>query len=67
MLLTEPAAIRPDFLYPIESAKQILGWKATAMRSARRAGLRVRYVSGRGYVRGQDIIDYIESHGKDQK
>ena len=67
MLLTEPAAIRPEFLYPIESAKTNLGWKATAMRNARRAGLPVRYVSGRGYVLGKDIIAHIATHGKESK
>ncbi len=67
MILNEPAVIRPDALYSLESAKQILGWKATAMRNARRAGLPVRYVAGRGYLMGADIINHVMSRGKDSK
>jgi hypothetical protein len=59
--------IEPQCLYPLELAKHYLGWGAASLRHARRNGLRVKYAGGRGYVLGQDIIQYILSSGKDSK
>ena len=63
----EPLGIDPDCLYPLPNAKAILGWGAHAMRLARRNGLVVKYIAGRGYVKGSDIIEHIEEHGKTSK
>lgn len=62
-----PGIICPDELYHLEEAKQRLRWNLTAMRTARRNGLRIRYCGGRGYLLGSDIQAYIAAHGKDSK
>lgn len=64
---TTPAVIEPGHLYGLDEAKRRMRWSATAFRTARRNGLRVRYAGGRGYVRGSDLIEYIDAHGKDHK
>ena len=46
-------------LYTLDELKQRLGWSTAAMRTARRNGLVVRYSGNRGYVLGDDAIEYI--------
>lgn len=62
-----PGVICATELYDLEEAKDRLRWKLTAMRTARRAGLKIRYAGGRGYLLGADILAYIEQHGKAEK
>lgn len=51
--------IRPDELYTLKAFAQRLGIRETALRSARRAGLRVCYAHNHGYVYGRDWIEYV--------
>lgn len=51
-------------MYSLPEIKARLGWGDHAMRTARRNGLKVQYVAGRGYVYGKDAIDYIRQRGK---
>lgn len=62
-----PGVICPDELYHLEEAKERLRWNLTAMRTARRNGLKIRYAGGRGYLLGADILAYIDQNGKSEK
>lgn len=59
-----PTEIVPGTMYSLPEIKARLGWGDHAMRTARRNGLKVQYVAGRGYVYGKDAIDYIRQRGK---
>jgi hypothetical protein len=62
-----PGVIAIAELYHLEEAKARLRWNETAMRTARRNGLKIRYCGGRGYVFGSDIHSYIAENDKDSK
>jgi hypothetical protein len=51
-------------MYTIGAVRQILGWARPAVDRARERGLAVRYTAGRGFIFGQDLVDYIRDHGK---
>ncbi len=51
-------------VYPLPVFEQMTGLGKAALRSARRAGLMVRYVSGRGWVLGRDWIDFVVEQGQ---
>lgn len=57
-----PGVICPDKLYAMSAAKALTGWGDSAVRSARRAGLRILYLHSRTFVRGVDLIQYIEQN-----
>ena len=41
--------------------QEIAGLKRHAMRTARRHGLKVRYVNGMAFVVGDDFLDYLDA------
>jgi hypothetical protein len=51
--------IRADELYTIDEFKKRLGIRDATLRSARRAGLCIKYLHGRAFVLGQDWIGYV--------
>ncbi len=51
--------VRPDEMYTLHELKRRLGMSDSALRAARRKGLRVFYVHKRGFIFGKDLIDYI--------
>ena len=53
-------AIEATKLYPLPVFKKITGLGLWAMRTARRNGLRVRYVGGKAFVMGSDFLDYLD-------
>lgn len=55
--------IEPDKLYSLEAFKKASGLKDWALRSARKAGLKMHQAGNRKFVKGQDFIDYLESLG----
>jgi hypothetical protein len=59
--------IEPHILYPLEELKARTGMKATALRTARRTGLKILYAGGRGYCMGRSFIDWLEANAKDHK
>lgn len=61
MLGTDEAngVIKPDELYTLKTFARRLGIKASTLRSARRAGLKVYYAHKQAYVHGRDWIDYV--------
>jgi len=59
---TDPVGvIHPAELYTLEAIKHRLGIRDSTLRAARRAGLRVHYKHGRGFVYGGDWIAYVRS------
>ncbi|MEO2019997.1 MAG: hypothetical protein ABGZ53_37160 [Fuerstiella sp.] len=57
-----PNLIEPGTLYGIAEAMTRLGWGRQKLRDARNGGLVVLNCGKYLYVRGQAIIDFIESH-----
>jgi hypothetical protein len=53
-------SIHPDVAYPLPAFKVATGLGDKALRQARRAGLRILYLHGRGFVRGSDFLSYLD-------
>lgn len=53
--------IEPDKLYTLDAFKKASGLKDWALRTARKAGLKMHQAGNRKFVKGQDFIDYLES------
>jgi hypothetical protein len=51
--------INPEELYTLKAFTKRLGIRASTLRSARRAGLRVYYVHKHAYIYGRDWIEYV--------
>jgi hypothetical protein len=51
--------IQADALYTLEEFKKRLRVKDATIRTARRAGFRVKYLHGRAFVLGRDWIEYV--------
>lgn len=51
--------INPDEMYTLKAFTKRLGIRASTLRSARRAGLRVYYVHKHAYIYGRDWIEYV--------
>jgi hypothetical protein len=61
---TTPGVIEPQCLYTVEEARRRLRLGDWAWRQMRRDGLVVLRVAGRAYVRGNDVISYVETKGR---
>ncbi|MBC7854689.1 MAG: hypothetical protein IAF94_14750 [Pirellulaceae bacterium] len=59
--------IEPGIVYPLEEFQARSGLGRTAMRSARKSGLKVRYTGGRGFVKGEWFCEWLEANGKETK
>ncbi|QDT14607.1 hypothetical protein [Alienimonas californiensis] len=57
-----PTAIESDVLYPLAEFRARTGLGEYAMRTARKSGLKVRYVGNRGFVLGADFICFLTQH-----
>jgi hypothetical protein len=53
-------AIDPNLLYPLRRLSD-LGWGARALALAKRKGLRILAFSKWRYVKGTDLIEFLES------
>ncbi len=53
--------IRADELLPWSALHSRLGWGSAAVAQARRRGLRVLRFANRQYVKGSDVITFLES------
>ena len=58
---TYPGVIAADELYTLEEAKRRLRWTASALRSAKRRGLRVLVCGKRHYITGKELIRFLEA------
>jgi hypothetical protein len=61
---TGPGVIEPQSLYAVEEARRRLRIGEWAWRQWRRDGLTVLRLSGRAFVCGSDLIDFIREHGR---
>ncbi len=64
---TDLAPIRRDEIYALELFYGMVGLGEVAIRNARRAGLAVEFLHGRGFIRGSAWLDYCEEFGKSSK
>jgi hypothetical protein len=58
--MTDDSGIRVDVVYPLAEFMQRARLDKAAMRTARRRGLRVRYVGRRGYVSGAEFLRWLD-------
>lgn len=65
--LAASAGIDPTQLYPLAAACRLVGWGAGALRVAKRRGLNVLYYGRHAFVRGEDLIGYIETHASGER
>jgi hypothetical protein len=56
-------AIDPARLYRSDELSARMGWRPCGWRAARRAGLRAYRYGKRWFVRGSDVISFVEEHG----
>jgi hypothetical protein len=63
---TSPGVIEPQALYTVEEARRRLRVGPWAWRKWRRDGLVVLRVSGRAFVSGRSLIEFIERQGGEQ-
>ena len=59
--------IDPNLLYPLDVLKRSTGLQDTAMRSARKNGMRVLYLGNRGFVYGRDFISHVLENARAEK
>jgi hypothetical protein len=57
--------VATDMLYPVETAKSLLGMSSWSWRTQRRRGLRVLYVGNRSYVSGSEICRHFEEQSRE--
>ena len=60
---TSAGEIRVDGLYALREIQERLGLGTAALRTARRSGLKVRRIGRRGFVLGEDLIQYVQRAG----
>ncbi|MCA9040924.1 MAG: hypothetical protein KDA65_11300 [Planctomycetaceae bacterium] len=56
--------VQPDELYPLQTFMELTGLGTRALRTMRRAGLKVRRVGGRGFILGRDFIEHLDEIGE---
>lgn len=55
-------SIDPVMLYRSDELSRRMGWRPSGWRAARRAGLRAYRYGKRWFVRGSDVISFVEAH-----
>lgn len=58
---TAPGVISEQEIYRLDEAVARLGWSQSALRSARRRGLRVLRSGKRAYLSGREIVRFLEA------
>ena len=58
---SQPGVISPDDLYTLDEFRARTKLGQAALRTLRRAGLRVIYQSGRAFIFGSDFIEFLIS------
>lgn len=59
--------IDPKKFYRFPEFSETSGVGKAGLRTARREGLKVKYIGRHGWILGQWWIDYVESNGKDSR
>ena len=60
-----PGVIERQHVYTLDEFRQRTGMGDAAMRTARRAGLRVVRFKNRSFVRGADFLDFLDAVARD--
>lgn len=55
-----PGVVSLQDIYTITEARRRLGWSESALRAARRRGLKLLTCGKRRYVTGQEILRFLE-------
>lgn len=58
--------IRRDSVYPLNEFRRRLGLTPSALRSATREGLRVDRVGKRGFVRGEEWLEFLRRRAEER-
>jgi hypothetical protein len=66
-LATSPGVIEPGQYLTLKEAKARLGLSVAGLRKMRRAGLPVKYWGGRGFLKSDDLISFLDQHSTDAK
>lgn len=61
------APIRSGEIYSLQLLRALTGWGDSAIRAARRAGLRPIYLHGRVLFLGDDVVAYVERAAQEQQ
>ncbi len=56
-----PGIVDTTKIYTLPALARATGWGKAGIRSARRKGLIVRYASGKAFVLGTDIAEFLRS------
>lgn len=59
-----PGVISMDEIYTLDEARRRLRWSDSALRAARRSGLRLWTCGRRKYVSGQELARFLESQNR---
>ena len=62
MSTTAPRIIHPGECYPTSEVTRIAGWGPGALRTARKNGIIVRYLHGRAFIFGDDLLTYLREN-----
>jgi hypothetical protein len=57
-------SIDPSKLYRSDELSARMGWRPSGWRAARRAGLKAIRYGKRWFVRGVDVIAFVQEHGE---
>lgn len=57
-------SIDPSKLYRSDELSARMGWRPAGWRAARHAGLKAIRYGKRWFVRGSDVIQFVEEHGE---
>lgn len=61
---TELGPILAGAIYPLRTFKQLTGLSSSALRQAKRRGLKIHKVGRREFIRGADWDSYLVSHAE---
>jgi hypothetical protein len=61
-----PGIFDPRLLYTADEVKRIARWGEWAFRQNRARGLRTKTVGKTIFVRGDDLIQFVEAQGNDE-
>jgi hypothetical protein len=62
-----PGVIEPGQYLTLPEAKRRLGLSVAGLRKMRRAGLPIKYWGGRGFLKSDDLIRFLDENASDQK
>ena len=61
-----PGTISSGEVYRLDEFRRRTVWEKSALRTARRSGLRVIYFKNRGFVRGSDFLAFLDEVARNE-